>query len=60
MMKWRTATSGRLPRYLCRAKIAISQERPDNAVRTFLRTKQNPYLQMQIGVSEFDLDDDLL
>ena len=27
---------------------------------TFLRTKQNPYLHTQIGVSEFNLDDDLL
>ena len=30
------------------------------SVRTFLRTKQNPYLHTQIGVSEFNLDDDLL
>ncbi|MDZ5434449.1 hypothetical protein T3H00_17480, partial [Pseudomonas fluorescens] len=27
---------------------------------TFLRIKQNPYLHTQIGVSEFNLDDDLL
>ncbi|MGE7965714.1 hypothetical protein ACQKPC_25590, partial [Pseudomonas sp. NPDC089918] len=27
---------------------------------TFLRAKQNPYLHTQIGVSEFNLDDDLL
>ncbi|MFJ3371045.1 hypothetical protein, partial [Pseudomonas sp. NPDC086251] len=26
----------------------------------FPRTKQNPYLHSQIGVSEFNLDDDLL
>ncbi|MGE8190901.1 hypothetical protein, partial [Pseudomonas sp. NPDC086278] len=26
----------------------------------FLRAKQNPYLHTQIGVSEFNLDDDLL
>jgi len=32
----------------------------DDTVRTFLRTKQNPYLHTQIGVSEFNLDDDLL
>src|SRR6476661_8202492 len=30
------------------------------AEETFLRTKQNPYLHTQIGVSEFNLDDDLL
>ena len=28
--------------------------------QTFLRAKQNPYLHEQIGVSEFNLDDDLL
>ena len=27
---------------------------------TFSPQRQNPYLQMQIGVSEFNLDDDLL
>ncbi|ROQ49260.1 hypothetical protein EDF85_3575, partial [Pseudomonas putida] len=27
---------------------------------TFGPQRQNPYLQMQIGVSEFNLDDDLL
>src|SRR5476649_2756528 len=27
---------------------------------TFLQAKQNPYLHTQIGVSEFNLDDDLL
>ncbi len=28
--------------------------------RAFLRQKQNPYLHAQIGVLEFNLDDDLL
>ena len=37
-----------------------SRELSDVVVRTFLQAKQNPYLHTQIGVSEFNLDDDLL
>ncbi|WP_218274405.1 hypothetical protein, partial [Pseudomonas sp. WCS365] len=37
-----------------------SRELSALVVRTFPQAKQNPYLHQQIGVSEFNLDDDLL